>query len=124
VHSQSAPFGLLCTRSVLRFALSYVVRNSVLFPMGWGPPTCTFPVFSFTPRAFARCVHRSFLLRPLMQFQVRFPMHFVTLKQFHCKHLCVFPYGSRWVHFFFPRTFTAGFFVSSLTRYNLLKVLL
>ena len=122
VNSQSAPLGLLWTRSLLRFALSYAVRNSLLFPMGWGPPTCTFPVYSFIPRAFAHCLHRAFPVRPLMQFQVRFPMHFLTLKQLHCKQLCVFPYGSRWVYFFVPRTFTAGFFVGLLIRYTLLSL--
>lgn len=60
---------------------------------------------------------------PLMQFQVRCLMHFFTFKQFHCKQLYVFVYGSRWVHFFVPRTFTAGFFFSRGFSYPLYPAL-
>ena len=45
----------------------------------WGPLSL-FPVYSFSPRTSAR-VHRAFLVRPLMQYQVRFHLHFLTLKQ-------------------------------------------
>jgi len=101
----------------------YVLRTFMPFPTGWGPPACTFLVYSFISRAFACCVHSVSPVCPVMQFQVRFLMHFFTFKQFHCKQLYVFVYGSRWVHFFVPRTFTAGFFFSRGFSYPLYPAL-
>ena len=69
-------------------------------------------VYSFILRVFTRCIHSAFPVRPLVYFQVRFLVHFLTLKQFRCKQLCVFPCGSRWLHLFVFRTFTAGLFFS------------
>ena len=45
----------------------------------WGPLSL-FPVYSYFPRTSAP-VHCTFLVRPLMQYQVRFHLHFLTLKQ-------------------------------------------